>query len=189
MSWGAHGVMGELKSPLGMMALAALFLLTSGHLVLGVLAILPFAKKLLAALFPVTLGHSVLGVPCFLLLFDFFFGCPSVVGSFCEGASSSLVASLPRLWLAVFGCCCTLGSCDQAFVVSDAVSRVSAWYSADESEVVARMRGCLAAFFCGCFVRLVWGEGICARFALAYVVAAEGQRAFHKRIKIAQETE
>jgi len=69
MSWGAHGAMGELKSPLGMMASAALFPLASGHSVLGVPAIMPFAGVLAAALFPVTLGHSVLGVPCSLLLF------------------------------------------------------------------------------------------------------------------------
>ena len=60
--------MGELKSPLGMMTLAALFPLTSGHSVLGVLAIMPVVKKLAAALFPVALGHPVSGVPCFLLL-------------------------------------------------------------------------------------------------------------------------
>ena len=81
MSWGAHGVMGELKSPLGMMVSAALFPLTSGHSASGVPAIMPFAKKLSAALFPVILRHSVLGVPCFLLLF-FIYGFPSVVGFF-----------------------------------------------------------------------------------------------------------
>ena len=42
MSWGTHGAMGELKSPPGMMALASLFLLTSGDLVLGVLAMMPW---------------------------------------------------------------------------------------------------------------------------------------------------
>ena len=41
MSWGAHGVMGELKSPHGMMALASLFFLTSSHLVLESLAMMP----------------------------------------------------------------------------------------------------------------------------------------------------
>ena len=96
MSWGAHGVMGELKSPLGMMALAALFLLASGHLVLGVLAMVPwydgfgclvpfdlrsfglggpshdaFCLEAVCCLVPVTSCHSVLGVPCFLLLFPF----------------------------------------------------------------------------------------------------------------------
>ena len=45
--------------------------------------------------------------------------------------------------------CCTLDSCDQAFVVSDAVSRASAWYSADESEVVAR----ILSFCCGSLFR------------------------------------
>ena len=70
MSWGAHGAMGELKSPFGMVVSAALFPLTSGHSDLGVPAILPVAGKLSAALFPVTLRHSVLGVPCFLLLFS-----------------------------------------------------------------------------------------------------------------------
>ena len=69
MSWVAHGAMGELKSPLGMMASAALFPSPSGHSVLGVPAIMPVVKQLAAALFPVALGHSVLGVPCFLLLF------------------------------------------------------------------------------------------------------------------------
>ena len=48
-----------------------------------------------------------------------------------------------------FGRCCTLDSCDQAFVNSDAVSRASAWYSADESEVVAR----ILSFCCGSFFR------------------------------------
>ena len=52
------------------MAFAALFLLTSGHLVLVVLAMIPFALKLFASLFPVSLCHTVLGVPCFLLLFS-----------------------------------------------------------------------------------------------------------------------
>ena len=69
MSWGALGATGELKSPIGMLTSAALFPLTSGHPVLGVLAIMPVVKKLAAALVPVALGHSVLGVPCFLLLF------------------------------------------------------------------------------------------------------------------------
>ena len=69
--------MGELKSPLGMMASAALFPLASGHSVLGVPAIMPFAGVLAAALFPVTLGHSVLGVPCSLLLFIDVIGGPS----------------------------------------------------------------------------------------------------------------
>ena len=95
MSWGAHGAMGELKSPLGMMATAALLPLASGHSDLGVPAILPVAWKLTAALFPVTLCHSVLGVPCFLPLV--FYGRPSVVGS-----------------------CCTLGTCGVASAASDA---------------------------------------------------------------------
>ena len=69
MGWGAHMARGELKSAAGMMTLAALFPLTSGHSVLGVPAIIPVGMELAAALFPVTLGHSVLGVPCFLLPF------------------------------------------------------------------------------------------------------------------------
>ena len=76
MSWDAHGAMVELKSPLGLMALAALLPLASGQSGLGVPAILPVARKLTAALFPVTLCHSVLGVPCFLLLF-----CPHGINS------------------------------------------------------------------------------------------------------------
>ena len=46
---------------------------------------------------------------------------------FLEGATSLLVSTLPLLWLASFGCCCPLGSCDQAFHCSDAASRASAW--------------------------------------------------------------
>ena len=133
MSWGTHGAMGELRSPPGMMALGSLFLLTSGHLVLVVLAMIPFALKFFASLFLVTSCHSVSGVPCFLLL-HFVFGCSSVV-EFCLFSKVRCLCwwRVPRLWLASFGRCCTLGSCDQAFVVSDAVSRASAWYSADES--------------------------------------------------------
>ena len=86
-SWGHGGT----KSPLGMMASAALFPLASGHSVLGVPAIMPVAEVLAAALFPVTLGHSVLGVPCSLLLFFL------------------LLVARPFV-----GCCCTLDSCDQA---------------------------------------------------------------------------
>ena len=59
MSWGAHGAMGELKSPLGMMTSAASFPLTSGHSVLGVPAIIPVGMELAAALFLVALRHSV----------------------------------------------------------------------------------------------------------------------------------
>ena len=182
MSWGAHGVMGELKSPLGMMALAALFLLASGHLVLGVLAMVPwydgfgclvpfdlrsfglggpshdaFCLEAVCCLVPCDLVSLGLGGALLLVAFSFS-GCPSVVGSFREGAASSLVASLPRLWLAIFGCCCTLGSCGQAFVVSDAVSRASAWPSADESEVVARIRGFFGSLFFAASVS-AWCEG------------------------------
>jgi len=72
-SWGHGGT----KSPLGMMASAALFPVTLGHSVLGVPAILPVVEVLAAALFPVTLGHSVLGVPCSLPLFIDVLGGPS----------------------------------------------------------------------------------------------------------------
>ena len=68
MSYVAYRAMGELKSPLGIMAMAALLPLASGHSGLGVPAILPVAR-LNAALFPVTLCHLVLAVPCFLSLF------------------------------------------------------------------------------------------------------------------------
>ena len=96
MSWGAHGAMGELKSPLGMTALAALLPVAFGHSDLAVPAILPVARKLFAVFFPVTMCHSVLGAPCFLLLFSI--GCPSFVGS-----------------------CCTLGTCGLASAASDAL--------------------------------------------------------------------
>ena len=59
-----------------------------------------------------------------------------------------------------FGRCCTLDSCDQAFVNSDAVSRASALYSADESEVVARILSfCCSRFFCGGFLSTVCEGG------------------------------
>ena len=84
---------------------------------------MPVAKKLATALFLVALGSLGLG-GALLLAALFSIGRPSVVG-----------------------CCCILDSCNQASVVSDAVSRASAWYSADESGVVARIRGFLAVLF------------------------------------------
>ena len=105
-----------------------------------------FCLEAVCCLVPCDLVSLGLGGALLLAAF-FFYGFPSAVGLFLEGATSLLVASLPRLWLAIFGCCCTLGSCDQAFVVSDAVSRSSARYSADESEVVARILSFFAVFF------------------------------------------
>jgi ribose/xylose/arabinose/galactoside ABC-type transport system permease subunit len=75
MSWGADGVMGEQKSPLGILASAASFPLAFGQAVVGVPATMLVARKLVASLFPVTLGHSGLGVPCFLLLLPFMCAC------------------------------------------------------------------------------------------------------------------
>jgi hypothetical protein len=46
----------------------------------------------------------------------------------------------------------------RAFVVSDAVSRASAWHSADESEAVAR----ILSFCCSSFLRWLFGP-LCAR--------------------------
>ena len=79
--------MGELSPHLGMMAPAALFLVTSGHSVLVVLAIMPSAWKLAAALHPVASCHSVSGVPCFFARFFLF-------RSLFRGVD--LVAFLPR---------------------------------------------------------------------------------------------
>ena len=95
MSWGAHEVMGELKSPFGMLASAASFPLAFGQSVLGVPATMPVAKKLAGPLFPVTLGHSGLGVPCFLLLLPSIRAC---------ALSFVLVRSCPFFFVLVRSC-------------------------------------------------------------------------------------
>ena len=69
MSWGAHGAMGELKSPLsGMVAGHCLVPCDLASLGLGSLPVFtPVARLLVTALFPVTLGRLDMGVcqfPC-----------------------------------------------------------------------------------------------------------------------------
>jgi hypothetical protein len=152
-----------------------------------------FCLEAVCFLVPCVLVSHGLGGALLLAAF-FIYGCSSFVGSFLEGASSLLVASLPRLWLASFGCCCALGSCDHAFVVSDAVSRASAWYSADESEVVARILG----FFCSSFFPVAFcplcvrGEDTMLALAcirgccLRVVGAAFGWRVFQQQDCITQ---
>ena len=106
MKWGAHGAMGELKSPLGMLAGRCLVPCglaagAQGHSGLGVHCPRACCKKLATALFPVSLGSLGLGGALLLAAFDH-----SLLG-FVASCSfvSVLVRSRSRLLSGLFPAC------------------------------------------------------------------------------------
>lgn len=66
-------------------------------------------------------------------------------------------------------------------VSSDARVELRLDIRADVLLAVTRIRGFLAALFCGLFCPLVWGGGMYARLRRAYVVATEALRTSDKK--------